>query len=368
MRELPAPKEDFDDLDGIIHLATGGQPPLLVEHRSAFEDFARDKAAGMDGYRAHWAVIDAVRSQLAALLSLTQGDIALTSNASEAITKVVASFDWQPNDNVVVAALDYASGRFALGRLAVLGVEVRIVSSNGWTIDSDILLRQSDSRTQLVYISQVNALTGQEIDIAKISGSLSGTTTALLVDASHALGVVPVPGDLCDFVVSSCYKFLLGVHDGVLGWNRARWPDFVPAGAGWHSATSTAAGFSVKADAQRAEYGNVGHLGAYLLKHSIDYLNQFGVDAIASRVRPLTQRLVGGMTDLGLPVMTPVDPAQQAANAAFHHLDTGRFVRRAREDGILVWGDNNRIRASVHLFTTDADVDLFLERLPNYLD
>ncbi|HMA13188.1 MAG TPA: hypothetical protein VKP12_00285, partial [Kiloniellaceae bacterium] len=55
-RSLPAPKSDFIGLEGKIHLATGGEPPLLVRHRDAFERFARDKAGGYDGYWTHWKV------------------------------------------------------------------------------------------------------------------------------------------------------------------------------------------------------------------------------------------------------------------------------------------------------------------------
>jgi selenocysteine lyase/cysteine desulfurase len=43
------------------------------------------------------------------------------------------------------------------------------------------------------------------------------------------------------------------------------------------------------------------------------------------------------------------------------------FLRKADADGILVWGDNGRIRVSAHLFTTREDIELFLERLPGYL-
>ena len=41
---LPAPKSDFIGLEDKVHLATGGEPPLLVGHRDAFENFAADKA------------------------------------------------------------------------------------------------------------------------------------------------------------------------------------------------------------------------------------------------------------------------------------------------------------------------------------
>jgi len=367
MLSLPAAKSDFIGLQGKVHLSTGGEPPLLKAHHSAFTRFAANKGNGMEGYRSHWAMVDEVRAGIAGMTGLSAQDIALTGNASEAIEKVVSSFDWKPGDNVVTPALDYASGRFALGQLQAKGVSLRLVTSERWHIDTDKLLSACDDNTRLVYISQVNALTGQHLNIDAISSALRHAPTALMVDVSHAIGVVPVRGDLCDFLVSCCYKFLLGIHDGILGWNRKRWPEFVPAGVGWHAATSNAGGFAIKADAQRAEYGNVGHLGAYVLKSSIDYLNGFGIDAIADHVLPLSRRLVDGMKAAGLDVMTPDDSGQRAANAAFHHPDTEKFVRKAQKDGVLVWGDNDRIRASAHLFTTEADVDRFLDRLPHYL-
>ena len=366
---LPAPKSDFIGLEGKVHLAAGGEPPLLKAHRGAFERFATDKAAGFSGYWRHWEVIDEVRARIARWTGLEPGDIALLGNASEGIMRVVSSFDWQPGDNVVVPELDYASGRYALASLKRQGVELRLVPAEGWALQTGQLLAACDGRTRLVYISQVNALTGQHADMAAISAALRDTPTALMVDASHALGAVPVRGDLADFTVSCCYKFALGIHEGILAWNRRRWPDFVPLGAGWCSAAEGAdpVEFRHKEDARRAEYGNAGHLGAYLLRESLDYLDSYGVDAIADHVRRLSGRLIAGMTKLGLEVMTPAAPESRAGNAAFARSDTSSFIRKASADGILVWGDNGRIRASAHLFTTPDDIEYFLDRLPGYL-
>ncbi len=368
-RTLPAPKSDFIGLEGKVHLAAAGEPPLLKAHRGAFERFAADKAAGFPGYWRHWEVIDEVRARIARWTGLEPGDIALLGNASEGIMRVVSSFDWQPGDNVVVPELDYASGRYALASLKRQGVELRLVPAEGWALPAGRLLAACDGRTRLVYISQVNALTGQHADMAAISEALRDTPTALMVDASHALGAVPVRGDLADFVVSCTYKFALGIHEGILAWNRRRRPDFAPLGAGWVSATAGAdpGEFHLKEDARRAEYGNVGHLGAYLLRESLDYLDSYGIDAIAAHLRRLSGRLVEGMTTLGLDVMTPAEPGSRAGNAAFARSDTRSVMRKASEDGLLVWGDNGRIRASAHLFTTRGDIELFLDRLPGYL-
>ena len=257
----------------------------------------------------------------------------------------------------------------ALAGLARFGVEIRLVPGNGWRVEPCNLLAACDARTKAVYVSQVNAMTGQLVDIEPLSTALTDTPTTLLLDASHALGVVPVRADLADFTVSSCYKFVLGIHEGVFAWNRARRPDFLPFGVGWAAASPGAHGdhYLLKPDARRVEFGNAGHLGAYLLRESLQYRESFGIEAIQSQAQTLARRLVAGMTANGCEVMTPDAPGEQAGNAAFVCMETGAFVKKAEADGIYVWGDNNRIRASAHVFTTEADVDFFLERLPDYL-
>lgn len=369
-RTLSAPKSDFVGLEGKAHFATGGEPPLLKVHRQSFERFAADKSGGFDGYWRHWEEVDQVRKALARMTQAEPGDIGLVGNASEAIMRVVASIDWRAGDSVVVPALDYTSGRYALAGLKARGVEVRMVPGRGWWIERDDILAACDDRTRLIYLSQVNALTGQHHDIAALARGLEGSDAVLLVDASHALGVVPVDARASDFVVSCCYKFVLGIHDGILIWNRRRRPGFTPYGAGWASATrgETPDDYRLKPDARRVEFGNAGHLGAYLLGDSLAYLESFGIDAVAAHARAQAARLVAGMAALGLEVMTPDDPAQHAANAAFVHPDPEGLTGRAAAENILVWGDNGRIRASTHLFTTDDDVELLLDRLPSFLN
>ncbi|WP_299625530.1 aminotransferase class V-fold PLP-dependent enzyme [Pelagibius sp.] len=368
-RSLPAPKSDFIGLEGKVHLATGGEPPLLKAHREAFERFAADKAGGFDGYHRHWAEVDRVRADLARLLRAEPGDVGFVGNASEGIMRVVSGIDWRPGDSVVVPALDYASGRYALASLKARGVAVRLVPARGWWIDPGELLAACDGRTRLVYLSQVNALTGQHFDIAALARGLEGSDIVLLVDVSHALGVVPVDAGASDFVVSCCYKFVLGIHDGIVVWNRRRRPDFTPFGAGWAAAEpgETPADYVLKDDARRVEFGNAGHLGAYLLRESLAYLESFGIAAIAAHTRALAERMIAGMTDLGLDVMTPAGPANHAGNAAFACPDEAAVVRKAAAEDIFLWGDNGRIRASAHLFTNEDDVELFLERLPAFL-
>jgi len=362
-------KGDFIGLDGITHLATGGEPPLLKAHRAAFEAYARDKARGYPGYYAHWAVAEEVRSRLAAMTGLSSDDFALVGSTSTGINTVLSSIDWRSGDNVVSATLEYASGRYAFARLEGLGVEIRLVEPRGWQVEIDNLIAACDTRTRMVYVSQVSYLTGQALDIAGLSAALRKRGIALLNDVSHALGVIPVDGRLADFTVCAGYKWLLGTQTGILAWNRSAWPDFNPLNIGWSSAAPgpTPATYQLKESAGRAEAGNPNHLDAYLLRTSLDYLANIGIARIAAHARNLGGDLRHALVELGLDVTTPEAPEQRAGNICFTHPAADRLMELAAEDDILIWSDSGRVRLSVHAFVGDDDIARFLEKLPGYL-
>jgi selenocysteine lyase/cysteine desulfurase len=358
-----APKSDFIGLDdATVYLASGGQPPLLKSHRDAFERFCFDKSRGTAGYTNHWQVGEHAKASLEVLTGLPARDHAFVGNASEGIARVISAVEWRPGDNVVVSDKEYASGRFALLRLGALGVEVRQVKSPGWAIDTDQLLEACDQNTRLLYLSQVTSLTGQRFDIASIAQALERDGVIFLVDASHALGVVPVNGHLADFTVSSCYKFLCATHMGVLAWNRDKQPSFEPGAVGWASATDASDGqsYDLNDDASRAQLGNPNHLDVYILEASLRYLLGFGIESISEHVRRLADRLYEGLCEIDVPVVTPASSSERAANIAFAHTDNASVVQEAAKVGIFLWDGDGRVRASVHLFNTDADIERYL--------
>lgn len=365
MPAMLAAKSDFIGLDnGRIHLATGGQPPLLKAHRAAFEAYAADKAAGAAGYQRHWQVGLAAKDRLAALTGLPAADHALIGSASEGIARALSAVGWRAGDNVVVSALDYAAGRHAMLRLGELGVQPRVVPGRGWRIEPADLLAACDTRTRALYVSQVTSLTGQRIDIAALSAGLHAGTM-LIVDASHALGVVPVDGRLADVTVSSAYKYLCATQMGILAWNRERRPDFQPLAVGWCSGTDAPdhSTYRPHPDGRRAQAGNSNHLDVYLLKASLDYLAGFGIPAISGHVEGLASRLHAGLSALGLEMITPEPVAERAGNVAFADRDDAGIVARAAAAGIHLWDGSGRVRCSVHLFNDETDVQRLLEWL-----
>jgi selenocysteine lyase/cysteine desulfurase len=355
-------KSDFILPEGVTSLVAGGEPPLLKTHRQAFEEYARDKAQGYAGYWRHWAINEEVRFLVAAMLNLQAGDISLVGSASEGISQVISSIDWHQGDNAVTTSIEYASGRYAFSGLRKIGVDARMIEPRGWQADAEQLVAACDDKTRLVYLSQVSYLTGQLFDITGLSSELRARGIPLLNDVSHALGVTPVDGQQADFTVCAGYKWLLGTQTGIFAWNRKRWPTFEPKGIGWRSAVVDEASGRIvpRQDANRAQVGNSNHLDVYLLRESLKYLRAIGIDRIRQHVLTLGDTLIDALHGLGVEIMTPVPSESRAGNICFVHPDPKKLVDLAAAENILFWGDDGRIRISIHLFNDEVDIEVLI--------
>lgn len=366
------PKTDFVGLEEYIHLAAGGETPWLKQHDEAIERFRQHKSTAMVGRAQFELVHTRVRERLARMLSLESDDIALLGNASTGIVQVISSFDWRAGDNVVVADLEFPSGSFALARLQKLGVKLRVVKTEHAYLALDDMIAACDERTRLVVVSYVSYFSGQRIDLKRLAEAVHRHGAALLLDATHGLGVVPVAGQYCDFVVSSCYKWLLGTAMGILAWNRKLWPEFEPLGVGWRSTNNALLldqpeRYQLRPNAIRAEAGNPNHLDVYILDSALAYLEQVGIETISSYVLELSGKLRAGMTALGLDLITPEPPEERAGNICFLHPDSEAIALRAAEKQVLIWGSDGRVRSSVHLYASSDDIERYLKILPELL-
>ncbi len=78
--------------------------------------------------------------------------------------------------------------------------------------------------------------------------------------------------------------------------------------------------------------------------------------------------LYSGLRALDLDILTPADPAQRGPNISFHDPDPRALVDAAARDGILLWGEAGRVRASMHGFVEDTDVSRCLDWLGSHLE
>jgi selenocysteine lyase/cysteine desulfurase len=224
----------------------------------------------------------------------------------------------------------------------------------------------------VVNFSQVSYFTGQRLPLGQLSELVRDSQALLVVDATHAAGVVPVEAGYADVLVSSCYKWLLGAHGvGIFYWNRERLPDLEPPFLGWHTGVTIPdwqepTRYRLRPDANRFVPGNPNFIGLYILENALDQLLRLGITAIEQHALHLSGRVWEGLQQGGWEVMTPREPAQRAGNVCFMAPNIEAITGGLAERGVLVWGSYGgvgRVRVSTHLYNDEADVARFLSAL-----
>ena len=362
------PKDEFIGIGEVAHLAAGGETPSLRSHLEAIGRFLSDKGDGMPGRERMAGMARCAKQGIARLLGRREEEIAFLASASEGLFVAASGIDWRPGDNVVVERAEYPSVRY-VWQSPRLPAELRTVGGGPVASLSDF--REAvNARTRVIAVSHVSYLSGVRRDLTAFRDLADRVGARLVVDASHALGIVPVDGGLCDAVASCAYKFLLATHGvGVLFVNADRWPDLAPPWVGWHSAvdkdwTERIHGrYELKKDGERFEIGNLGFLNVYVLANALTHIERLGTSNIERHIMALGDELWQGLHDLGLPVITPRDPSGRAGNICFAAAEPEQIVEQLRRAGVLVWGSEGRVRCSLHAYNDSADVQRALRAL-----
>jgi cysteine desulfurase/selenocysteine lyase len=269
----------------------------------------------------------------------------------------------------VVADVEFPSLAFPVSRLREAGVEARVIRARDHYVSIDDVSAAVDNRTRLVLVSQVSYLTGQRVDLARYAEIARAHGAWLAVDATHALGVAPVGGDLCDFVVSACYKWLLATHGvGIFAYNPARVGPLQPNVLGWHSVQQRAGAadplnVDLRDDAARLEAGNPSLLGLCVLDNALRELSRFDMRTVLAHAQALSGAVVAGLKQRDRRVLTPSGAGERAGNVCFLADDAADLTARLTERGVLVWGSEGRVRVSTHLYNDAGDIDRFFAAL-----
>src|SRR4030095_15837834 len=193
----------------------------------------------------------------------------------------------------------------------------------GHYLSMDALAAAVDARTRLVLVSQVSFLTGQRLDLARCAELCRSRGAWLAVDATHAFGVVPVPASVCDFVVSSCYKWLLATHGvGIFTYDPARVGELAPATLGWHSVahrggSTDPLAMPLRADGARLAAGDPELLPVFVLDNALARTEGLSPAAIEAHARDLGTALIAGLTARGRKDVKPEAPAERGRHRCF---------------------------------------------------
>jgi selenocysteine lyase/cysteine desulfurase len=330
-----------------LNTASYGLPPRDGFH--ALQVALADWRGGRTSWE-HWGEsTEGARAAFAAMVGVARERVAIGATVSEFVGLIAACL--APGSRVLVPDVEFTSTLFpflvqetrATGRVVVE------------TVPPSRLAEAIDAGTDVVAFSAVQMSTGEVADLDAVAAAAAHHGALTLLDATQACGWLPLDASRFGAVVCSAYKWLMSPRGTTFMTVGDDWLErIVPHSAGWYAG----------ADVHRSYFGPPLRLasGARRLDTSpawfswvgtrpaLELLNRLGIDAVHAHDVALANRFRAG---LGL----------EPSDSAIASVDVPGAATRLKRAGIMAAERGGRLRASWHVYNTEADVDATLDAL-----
>jgi selenocysteine lyase/cysteine desulfurase len=325
-----------------LNTASYGLPPdpAFEELQSVLDEWR----GGRKSWETWMPSLDRARVAFAELVNVRLDDVVVGASVSSLFGPLAASLP--AGTRVLAPEGEFTSVLFPF--MVQQGIEVSLVPL-------DRLADAVDGSTDVIAFSLVQSANGAVAAVDDLLAAARAHDALTVVDATQAAGWLPFDASRFDAVACHAYKWLMSPRGtAFMALNPELGERIVPSGAGWFSAedvygTYYDAPLRLAANARRfdtspAWFSWVGTAPV------LELINRIGVEAIHEHDVALANRFRAG---LGLP----------AGESAIVSCDVPGAEAAFERAGILAAVRAGGLRASFHVYNTDADVDAALSAL-----
>jgi len=378
-RPLPVQRELFDIPDDVAYFNCASLAPQLRASAEAAALALTRRARPWTIASDDWFTgAEERRSLFARLAGLDPEGVALIPATSYGLAVAAANLTARPSQRVLVLAEDYPSNRYTwqrfAGRTGASLVAVERQEGETW---GEAVLEALDERTAVVAVLATHWTDGGSVDLAAIAGRAREAGAALVVDASQALGAVPL--DLAairpDYLVTVGYKWLLGPFALGYLYVAERHRDGVPLEENWISRLGSE-DFGALTDyldryqpgARRFDVGQRTHFETTpMAVAALRQLLDWEVPRIAATLGQVTGRIQRAVEAIGLSLTTS-DRVPHMLGIALPAPARAAVAGALAEAGVFAGVRGSSLRVSPHLWTTDQDVERLVDALTKATD
>jgi selenocysteine lyase/cysteine desulfurase len=315
------------------------------------------------------------RGAAARLINADDGDIALISSVAYGVATAAKGLTVPAGARVLVLQDDHSSPVLEwMTRAEESGFIVDVVArpaDGDWTAAVVAAIeRRGAAPLALASISSVHWSDGGLIDLDKVGAALRAKGAALLVDATHAAGVIAMDVRKLDpdFVIFPTYKWLLGPYGRAFLYVAKRHQEKTPleqTSAGRRSVRAEQAVYLADTryvpDARRFDMGERDHfISLEMAAIGIEMLTGWGAAAVVERLAMLTGRLADGLRGLDLVIPETRVRAPHILCPAFPGGMPEGLIQKLAAENIYVAPRLGRMRISPHVYNDEEDVDRFV--------
>ncbi len=295
----------------------------------------------------HWGLPgEEARGSFARLLGVPVETVAIAANVSTLVGLVAASV---PNGSrILLPDVEFTSVLFPFLVQESRGVSVRLVPAAE-------LAGEIGDDVDVVAFSAVQMATGAVADLEEIATAAARHGAMTVVDATQALGWLPIDGGRFDVVAAHAYKWLMSPRGtAFMAIRSERLDAVVPHAAGWYGgedplATFFGAPLRLAKSARRLDTSPAWFMWVATAP-SLAVIEQIGTPAIHEHDVGLANTFRAG---LGL----------EEGDSAIVVCDVEGAAEKLDRAGIRAAVRGGRLRTSWHVYNTTGDVDRTLDVL-----
>ncbi|MFN2531886.1 MAG: aminotransferase class V-fold PLP-dependent enzyme [Pyrinomonadaceae bacterium] len=378
--ELLQWRSEFPILEKTVYLIShslGAMPKGTYDRLQEYADVwaTRGVRAWAEGW---WDMPVNVGNQIAQIIGADEGTVVMHQNVSVCQSLILSAVEPTTTRNkIVYSELNFPSVMYvyeAHARTGALRIET-VRSDDGMTVPLDRMLAAIDESTLLVPFSHVLFKSAFLQDAKAIIDRAHEVGALVVLDTYQSAGTVPfsVKELNTDFATGGSVKWLCGGPGA--GYLYVR-PDLQqklePKTTGWMAHEQP---FAFDTDLRYAPnitrflHGSPAIPALYAAESGYKIINEIGATKIRTKNVRQTDYLIQLAEEAGFQVTSPKDSRMRGGTVTVAHPSAGAIAKELiRREFIIDYRPGAGIRISPHFYTTDQELDLFVQELKKIRD
>ena len=292
-------KKYYDVADDHINLENGfyGIQPKPVLRAFQQNVAKANKQAARFARKDYPAIAAAVKKEVATFLGVSDEEIIITRNATEALNIAIQGYPFKPGDEVILNQLDYFSmiETFRMlekrGEIVVKEFEMPLHPASEEEI-VELYRKQITPKTKVILLTHVSNINGLIVPVGKIAAMAKEKGVDVMTDSAHALGQIKfnVKELNSDFVGMNLHKWIGNpVGAGILYVKKERIRE-MKALFGDTSAAETSIN-------KLAHFGTTPFAVIMTIPTSLAFQQQLGIERVSARLHYLKSNWVNELKE-----------------------------------------------------------------------